>query len=148
VRVLQCPFQAGTRFLVCDAGGSTIDTTAYIVKAFQPKLQLEEVKASGCARFLHGSSSTLPNPAVQIGVQAGGIFVNQEAVRQLRCLFTDAQIPEDEIEGWLRISEEEFERSLKMEFPRTTGRHIIAVDRQSYNNRALGIKNGRLSLST
>jgi len=91
-----------------------------------------------------------PNPAVQIGVQAGGIFVNQEALRQLRCLFTDAQIPEDEIEGWLRVSEEEFERSLKMEFPRPTGRHTIAlaVDRQSYNNRALGIKNGRLSLST
>ena len=85
---------------------------------------------------------------MRIGVQAGGIFVNKEALRQLRCLFTNARIPEDEIEVWLRISEEEFERSLKMEFPRPTGRHTIAVDRQSYNNRALGIKNGRLSLST
>lgn len=40
--------KTGSRFLVCDAGGSTIDTTAYVVKACQPQLQLEEAKASGC----------------------------------------------------------------------------------------------------
>jgi hypothetical protein len=81
-------------------------------------------------------------------VQAGGIFVNQEALRQLRHMFTEAQIPEDEMESWLRIAEEEFERSLKIEFPRPTGRHTITVDRQTCNNRAVGIKNGRLSLTT
>lgn len=74
--------------------------------------------------------------------------MNREALRQLRRMFTEAQIPADEMEGWLRISEEEFERSLKVEFPRPTGRHTITVDRPSYNNRAVGIKNGRLSLST
>jgi hypothetical protein len=74
--------------------------------------------------------------------------VNQEALRQLRRTFTEAKIPEDEMEGWLRISEEEFERSLKIEFPRPSGRHTITVDRQTYNNRAVGIKNGRLSLTT
>ena len=82
-----------------------------------------------------------------IGVQAGGIFVNQEALRQLRRRFTEAQIAEDDMEGWLRIAGEEFERSLKMEFPRPTGRHTLTVDRQSYNNRAVGIKYGRLSLT-
>jgi hypothetical protein len=81
-------------------------------------------------------------------VQAGGIFVNQEALRQLRRMFTTAQIPEGDMEGRLRIAEGEFERSLKMEFPRPTGRHTIMVDQQSYNDRALGIKNGRLSLTT
>jgi hypothetical protein len=86
-------------------------------------------------------------PSLQIGVQAGGIFVNQEVLRQLRRRFIEAQIPEDEMEGWLRIAEVEFERSLKMEFPRSTGRHTITVDRESYNNRVVGIKNGRLSLT-
>jgi hypothetical protein len=84
---------------------------------------------------------------MQIGVQAGGIFVNQEALRQLRLKFTEAQIPQDEREGWLRTAEGEFERSLKIEFPRPTGRHTITVDRESYNNRAVGIKNGRLLLT-
>jgi hypothetical protein len=85
---------------------------------------------------------------MQIGVQAGGIFVNQEALRQLRRRFTEAQVPKDEMEGWLRIAEDEFERSLKIEFPRPTGRHTLTVHMQSYNNRAVGIKNGRLSLTT
>jgi hypothetical protein len=87
-------------------------------------------------------------PSIQIGVQAGGIFVNQEALRQLRRMFFDAQIPKDEMEGWLHIAEDEFERSLKMEFPRPTGRHALTVHMQSYNNRAVGIKNGRLWLPT
>jgi len=125
---LAAKLKMGSRFLVCDAGGSTIDTIAYIVKAFQPELKLEEVKASGC-------------------VQAGGIFVNHEALRQLRRMFTEAQIPKDEMESWLRTSEEEFEKSLKMEFPRSTGRHIMTIALPSYTNRAIGIKNGRLSLS-
>jgi hypothetical protein len=93
--------------------------------------------------FVNISRSSIP-----IGVQAGGIFVNQEALRQLRRIFTTAQIPEGELEGWLRIAEGEFERSLKMEFPRPSGRHTITVDRELYNNRVVGIKNGRLSLTT
>jgi hypothetical protein len=40
--------QTGSRFLVCDAGGSTIDTIAYVVRSYQPSLELEEAKASGC----------------------------------------------------------------------------------------------------
>src|ERR1700733_11152294 len=51
--------QTGSRFLVCDAGGSTIDTIAYVVKACRPRLALEEVKASGCKLFLL-------NPAIAV----------------------------------------------------------------------------------
>ena len=89
-----------------------------------------------------------PDFIIHIGVQAGGIFVNKEAIRHLRRILTEAQIPEDDVEAWLRFSEEEFERSLKMEFPRPVGRHTITIDRGSYNNHAVGIKNGRLSLTT
>ena len=85
---------------------------------------------------------------MQPGMQAGGMFINQEALQQLRWIFTEAKIMEDEMEGWLRSFEEEFERSLKIEFPRSTGRHTVTVDRHTYNNQAVGIKNGRLSLTT
>lgn len=44
--------QVGTKFIVCDAGGSTVDTTAYTVKQRPPHLVLEETKASGCKSLL------------------------------------------------------------------------------------------------
>lgn len=34
--------------IVCDAGGSTVDITAYRVTAITPKLELEEIKPSAC----------------------------------------------------------------------------------------------------
>ncbi|KAF8593068.1 hypothetical protein BDV93DRAFT_590255, partial [Ceratobasidium sp. AG-I] len=49
----------GDKLIVCDAGGSTVDTTLYKVTEKNP-LQLEEVKASDC-------------------IQAGGIFVDKNA---------------------------------------------------------------------
>lgn len=99
-------------------------------------------------RVFFRAPSHRPDLIIRIGVQAGGIFVNKEAIRHLRRILTEAQIPEDDVEAWLRISEEEFERSLKLEFPRPIGRHTIAIDRRSNNNRTVGIKNGRLSLTT
>lgn len=40
--------QADTNLIVCDAGGSTIDTTAYYVEQTAPTLKLRESKASAC----------------------------------------------------------------------------------------------------
>jgi len=57
--------RVGTTLAVCDAGGSTVDTTVYKCTAEAPNLQLEEVTASEC-------------------VQAGSAFVDQEAERFLR----------------------------------------------------------------
>ncbi|KAF8593088.1 hypothetical protein BDV93DRAFT_590102 [Ceratobasidium sp. AG-I] len=51
--------EIGDKIIVCDAGGSTVDTTLYKITKKTP-LQLEEVKSSAC-------------------VQAGGIFVDQNA---------------------------------------------------------------------
>jgi hypothetical protein len=41
-------FQAGVDFIVCDAGGSTVDTTLYSVTSARPVLELEEKRASAC----------------------------------------------------------------------------------------------------
>ena len=52
--------QPGVVFAVCDAGGSTVDSTIYLCKEIKPKLVLTEVKGSEC-------------------VQAGSVFVDRAA---------------------------------------------------------------------
>jgi hypothetical protein len=47
--------QPGMNLVVCDAGGSTVDTTVYTVIATEPMLQLEEIKASACNIFVWAS---------------------------------------------------------------------------------------------
>lgn len=63
----------GSTLAVCDAGGSTVDTTVYTCTSAGPKLALKEVTSSEC-------------------VQAGGVFVD-EAARQFleRKLATSAK---------------------------------------------------------
>lgn len=38
--------------VVCDAGGSTVDTTAYKVTNITPMLELQEIKSSACESFI------------------------------------------------------------------------------------------------
>ncbi|CEL60592.1 hypothetical protein RSOLAG1IB_03830 [Rhizoctonia solani AG-1 IB] len=47
---LRTELNAGAIFPVCDAGGSTIDTTLYSITASEPVLQIKEVHASACER--------------------------------------------------------------------------------------------------
>ncbi|KAG8792439.1 hypothetical protein FRC12_006086 [Ceratobasidium sp. 428] len=42
--------QLGAKFAVCDAGGSTVDTTVYLVIAARPVLKIEEARASACVQ--------------------------------------------------------------------------------------------------
>ncbi|KAG8728323.1 hypothetical protein FRC11_011334, partial [Ceratobasidium sp. 423] len=37
--------QAGNTFMICDAGGSTVDTTVYMVSSARPTLKLQESHA-------------------------------------------------------------------------------------------------------
>ncbi|KAL8292579.1 hypothetical protein RQP46_001191 [Phenoliferia psychrophenolica] len=50
---------AGTAFTILDAGGSTVDSSLYVVEAITPHLKLRNVKASDC-------------------VQTGGVFMTLE----------------------------------------------------------------------
>ena len=61
----------GTTLAVCDAGGSTVDTTVYRCISPVPNLKLEEVTSSEC-------------------IQAGGAFVDQEAERFLKQKLMDS----------------------------------------------------------
>ena len=66
----------GVVFAVCDAGGSTVDSTLYHCKASSPKLVLEEVKASEC-------------------VQAGSVFVDRAAENMIKAKLAGSKFADD-----------------------------------------------------
>ncbi|KAG8842125.1 hypothetical protein FRB91_004410, partial [Serendipita sp. 411] len=62
----------GAMFAVVDAGGSTVDSTLYVCKSAQAPIRLEEVASSKC-------------------VQAGGIFVDEQAEIMLKQKFRNSR---------------------------------------------------------
>ncbi|KAG8747460.1 hypothetical protein FRC12_014070, partial [Ceratobasidium sp. 428] len=89
--------EPGVGLIVCDAGGSTVDTTAYRVKNTSPVLELEEVKASAC-------------------IQAGGVFVDMEFERHLRSILSGVDLDEDERDDYIQNGVKDFEASAKQSF--------------------------------
>ncbi|KAF8748621.1 ATP binding [Rhizoctonia solani] len=77
----------GVYFVVCDAGGSTTDTTAYYVKQTYPTLELDETKASAC-------------------VQAGGVSVDAEFHQYLCSILDQIDLSEDQRNEFIRSGEE------------------------------------------
>ena len=49
-------------FIVCDAGGSTVDTTVYSVASARPVLNLKEKRASACEFIIYYFISFLYRP--------------------------------------------------------------------------------------
>jgi len=119
----------GTTFAVCDAGGSTVDTTVYGVKAKVPLLNLEEKKASDC-------------------IQAGGIFIDQEAESYLRRFLTPSGLRQEDIEVYVERGVEEFEKTVKRDFSGDEDTRLIIAIADRYNNTHLGVKRGRVQLSS
>ncbi|KAG8793239.1 hypothetical protein FRC12_003456 [Ceratobasidium sp. 428] len=89
--------EPGVGLIVCDAGGSTIDTTAYRVKSTSPVLKLEEVKASAC-------------------VQAGGVFVDLKCENHLRSVLSKIELDEEERNDYVQNGIKDFETSTKRLF--------------------------------
>jgi len=92
--------KVGDNIIVCDAGGSTVDTTLYKIAKKEP-LQLEEVRKSDC-------------------IQAGGIFVDDEAKAFLRGQFDlidtlstkeRDQYVDDGVEDFISNSKNHFDES-------------------------------------
>ncbi|KAG9080112.1 hypothetical protein FRC06_007071, partial [Ceratobasidium sp. 370] len=84
-------------FIVCDAGGSTVDTTAYSVKSTWPMFELEEKKASAC-------------------IQAGGVFVDLECEKHLASILNRIELEDEERNDYLRSGVKDFESSAKKAF--------------------------------
>ncbi|KAG8731228.1 hypothetical protein FRC11_004684 [Ceratobasidium sp. 423] len=84
----------GMRFAVCDAGGSTVDTTVYNVVDVYPRLRLEEEREPGC-------------------IQAGGLYVDAAVQQYLRRIFVRAELPDEDIDEYTEIGVNAFEQSPK-----------------------------------
>lgn len=120
--------QPGTNFAVCDAGGSTVDSTLYSVTSAHPVLKLEEKRASAC-------------------VQAGAIFVDLEAERHLQKALSGVGLGEDEVKDYTKAGMKDFEAGAKRGFQDDATDQYIAVGNSRFNNTAIRARRGRLTMS-
>ncbi|KDQ09315.1 hypothetical protein BOTBODRAFT_37228 [Botryobasidium botryosum FD-172 SS1] len=125
---LQSHLSIGTEVAICDAGGSTVDTTVYKVDAVKPVLRLKEKQASAC-------------------VQAGGIFVNQTAADYFTRTFRAAGLTDDEIESYVADALLSFEYDAKKAFKDTAEERDISIGGSRFTDRRIGVRRGSLSIS-
>ncbi|KAJ1303479.1 hypothetical protein OPQ81_011666 [Rhizoctonia solani] len=116
-----------TTFVVCDAGGSTIDTTAYCVKTASPVLELEEKKASAC-------------------VQAGGVFVDGDFEQHLARILDRIDLDEEDRDEYLRKGVKDFEAVAKKEFVDLERQYRVDLGAGRLKREDLGIKRGAIAL--
>ncbi|GAB1520855.1 hypothetical protein RhiTH_003944 [Rhizoctonia solani] len=116
----------GTNFAVCDAGGSTVDTTLYSVTSMRPILKLKEERASAC-------------------VQAGAIFVDFEVEKHLRKTLTNAGLSSEDVVEYTKAGVKDFEGFAKRAFRDETIEQSIAVAHTRFNNTAIRARRGRMS---
>jgi hypothetical protein len=82
------------------------------------------------------------------GVQAGGIFVNEEVAKRLRQLFARHSVSESDQTDWIRTAMDDFEKVLKPLYPNASAaQYTLRISSsRSYRNEELGIRLGRLTL--
>ncbi|KAG8744263.1 hypothetical protein FRC11_013538, partial [Ceratobasidium sp. 423] len=120
--------QPGVNLAVCDAGGSTVDTTLYSVISTSPVLKLKEKRASAC-------------------VQAGAIFVDTEVEKYLGRTLTDAGVSPEDVEGYTRTGVKDFEGFAKRAFCDETAEYSVLLSHSRFNNHEIRMRRGRMALS-
>ncbi|CUA72499.1 Heat shock 70 kDa protein 12B [Homo sapiens] [Rhizoctonia solani] len=115
-------------FAVCDAGGSTVDTTIYGITSCRPVLKLEEKRASAC-------------------VQAGAIFVDFEAEKYLRRTFSGAGLSSEDVVEYSKAGVKDFENFAKRAFRDETTEQSVGVAHTRFNNSAIRARRGRMTIS-
>ncbi|KAG9119606.1 hypothetical protein FRC07_005309 [Ceratobasidium sp. 392] len=118
----------GMNLVVCDAGGSTVDTTVYAVTAIEPMLELKEIKSSAC-------------------IQAGAIFVDDAAERYLRQRLESAGLDEDDVDAYLKDGLEHFASFIKPNFNDSEDVLDIKIGKRKLNIPTIGVQAGRLKLA-
>ncbi|KAH7330579.1 hypothetical protein B0J17DRAFT_580271 [Rhizoctonia solani] len=118
-----------TDLIVCDAGGSTVDTTAYRVEKTSPMLELREKKASAC-------------------IQAGGVFVDLEWEKYLTKMLSVAKLDEEDLRDYLDSGLRDFEALAKQEFDSTDRLYYIDFNDRQFTKEMIGIKKGRMALKS
>lgn len=118
----------GTNFAVCDAGGSTVDTTLYSVASASPTLKLEEKRASAC-------------------VQAGAIFVDFELEKYLQRTLANAGLDPRDVEDFTKTGVKDFESFAKRTFRDETAEYAILLAQSRLNNPSIRTRRGRMTVS-
>ncbi|CCO35949.1 hypothetical protein BN14_10070 [Rhizoctonia solani AG-1 IB] len=119
--------QPGANFAVCDAGGSTIDTTLYSVISARPVLKLEEKRASACA-------------------QAGAIFVDAGAERYLKTTLRTADLHGRTPDECCKDGVKDFESFSKRSFSDEAKEYHIKISDSRLNNSSIATRRGRMTL--
>ncbi|KAG8715499.1 hypothetical protein FRC09_016562 [Ceratobasidium sp. 395] len=115
--------------VICDAGGSTVDTTVYKVTRTQPLLELKEIKASAC-------------------VQAGGIFVDHAAESYLRQRFASAGLSDDDVDDYTKAALVEFVDLTKPNFGSADDTfNTLNIKRRRLNLPSIQVRGGYMKLT-
>ncbi|KAH7339945.1 hypothetical protein B0J17DRAFT_597337 [Rhizoctonia solani] len=94
--------QPGTNLIVCDAGGSTVDTTLYSIISTTPVLQLREARISD-------------------SIQLGGIFINMEFEAFMRKALKNLGLSSTQVDDFAAAGIEDFENFSKRNFAGLVG---------------------------
>ncbi|KAH7336844.1 hypothetical protein B0J17DRAFT_665060 [Rhizoctonia solani] len=114
-------------FAVCDAGGSTVDTTLYTVSSAHPKLRLNEKCASAC-------------------VQAGAIFVDHRAELYLRQHFEGTGLSAEKVDEFVAAGIHDFKYREKLRFAGATTELRLKVAGSKLRDDSIGIRSGSLKV--
>ncbi|CAE6478213.1 unnamed protein product [Rhizoctonia solani] len=137
--------EPGDQFIVCDAGGSTVDTAAYVVQGVAEgemsgdrnpetatvtdakkgiRTRLTNAFRSNKSKSATPTAFYSPTPSIRLKEvkpsdcqPAGGIFVNEAFIKYLKSIL-NAQPPEQQrmVEQFIQKGEENFELHCKREF--------------------------------
>ncbi|KAG8700594.1 hypothetical protein FRC08_004616 [Ceratobasidium sp. 394] len=111
--------------IVCDAGGSTVDTTVYKVTATQPILGLQEVKSSAC-------------------IQAGAIFVDEAFAGFMGWRLKTVDLDEEDAESYAKDAVENFTNFIKLNFNGEEDMLDIRIGHRRLNIPSIGVHSGRM----
>ncbi|KAL5633683.1 hypothetical protein ACGC1H_005781 [Rhizoctonia solani] len=125
---LRSHLKQGAVFAVCDAGGSTVDSTVYMVTATTPVFKMEEKKASGC-------------------VQAGGIFVDEAAKSFMQTALRKAGVSDEEdLAEYVKVGKRDFEAGVKRLFSDEAKDHFIKLGERRVNFPSASVRRGHMVL--
>jgi hypothetical protein len=132
--------------VVCDAGGSTVDTTCYKVAAVDPMLELKEIKASAC-KIVGWAKRAVGRLIYFAGIQAGSIFID-DAVKLYLCRrLESAGLDEEDIETYMKEGIDQFINFVKPKFDDTEEILNIKVGKRKLNVESINIQGGRMKLA-
>ncbi|QRV77105.1 heat shock protein 70 kDa 12A [Ceratobasidium sp. AG-Ba] len=120
-------FQRNMNIIVCDAGGSTVDTTVYKVTATEPMLELKEIRSSAC-------------------VQAGAIFVDDAFEDHVKCKLQSQDLDEEEVETYTSDSLEHFSMFAKRNFQGTENLIEVKMGKRKLSIPSIGVQSGYIQL--